>query len=324
MLNRFISLCCILKILAKCSLFTFKKLKFMKHFLHFLLMMAFSLTASAQAIYNVTVTNFSFTPPNLVINQGDIVQWDNVGGFHNVDGSLGSFPGNPEGFTSGAPAGPPWSFSKTFTMTGNYGYLCVVHGAGMSGSITVNGALPIELKYITATVYKGICKVEWKTEKEENLVHFTLQKSTNATDFSDVVDMNANHIPSTYSYMDDMGTDPFVYYRVKITDQNNAIKYTPVRLAYNDIKITKNTLTLLPNPYVEHFHISVQSVNNWTGFIEVYDFSGRVLHKQAYGFKEGNNYVHLENSGSYPKGLYIVAVRNIGNQDIMSATVVKE
>ncbi|MCC7030651.1 MAG: T9SS type A sorting domain-containing protein [Chitinophagaceae bacterium] len=296
----------------------------MKHILPLLISTLFFYNAKAQALVPVIVNNFSFTPPNLVINQGDMVEWTNAGGFHNINGTTAVFPTNPEDIFSGAPAGAPWVFSKTFTLTGTYSYLCDVHGINMSGTITVNGPLPIELQYINVAVNKGICKIEWKTDKEENLANFVLQRSSNAIDFTDVTTVSANHMPSVYNYFDDMGTHPFVYYRVKITDENNLVKYTPVRLAQNDIKITKNTLNLLPNPYVDHFHISMQSVGNWAGVVAVYDFTGRTLYKEKHNFAEGNNYIHLENSGSYPKGLYIVSVRNVNNIEYMSATVVKE
>jgi plastocyanin len=294
----------------------------MRNYLQILFFIALGFSAKAIT-YNVTVQNFSFTPSVLVINQGDVVTWTNVGGFHNVNGGLGAFPLNPEGFTSGA-AGAGWTFSKTFTIPGTYGYQCDPHAPNMAGSITVNGPLPIELKSISAIVSDGICKVEWKTDKEESISMFTLQKSTNALDFKDVVDINANHMPSTYSYMDDMGADQYVYYRVKIRDDNNAIKYTPIRLAQNDVKITKNTLTLLPNPYVDHFHISVQAVKSWVGAIMVYDITGRVIYSQKYNFEEGHNYIHIENSDQFPKGHYIVAVRNTNNKEVLSASIIKE
>lgn len=296
----------------------------MKHILPLLLLTVISFGMQAQITYPVTVSNTQFTPPNLVINQGDQVQWTNVAGFHNVNGTQALFPGNPESFTSGAPAGAPWVYTKTFMLTGSYTYQCDPHAAVMIGTITVNGPLPIELKYISAVVSDGICKIEWKTDKEENLANFVIQRSLNAVDFTDIITMYANHIPSTYNYFDDMGTHQYIYYRVKITDENNAVKYTPVRLAHNDIKITKNKLTLLPNPYVDHFLISVQSVGDWSGSVAVYDYTGRTLHKEKYNFTEGNNYIHLENADNYPRGLYIVSVRNNNNQEYMSATVVKQ
>jgi hypothetical protein len=124
--------------------------------------------------------------------------------------------------------------------------------------------------------------------------------------------------------MDDMGVEQYVYYRVKITDNNSSIKYTPIRLAQNDVKITKNTLTIMGNPFVDHMHINVQSINDWTGTIMVYDMAGRTIYSEKYNFTEGNNYIHIENSSRFPRGLYVVAVRHNITKEFMSGTAVKQ
>ncbi len=93
-------------------------------------------TLTAQVF--VTAQGVSFTPADITINVGETVQWDNNAGFHNVNGSLATFPGNPEGFLSGDPATAPWTFSHTFTIAGSYDYQCDLHfGSGMVGTITV-------------------------------------------------------------------------------------------------------------------------------------------------------------------------------------------
>ena len=79
-----------------------------------------------------------FTPDSLNINIGDTVTWNNIVGFHNVNGTLGTFPNNPEGFGN-APSSSSWTFSHIFNIPGSYDYHCDPHaGMGMVGFITVN------------------------------------------------------------------------------------------------------------------------------------------------------------------------------------------
>lgn len=87
--------------------------------------------------YIVTATGMSFVPASLTINQGDTVLWDNVSGFHNVNGTQASYPSNPVSFGN-SPAAAPWNYSFVFNTPGNYSYVCDVHGIGMSGTIIVN------------------------------------------------------------------------------------------------------------------------------------------------------------------------------------------
>ena len=85
-----------------------------------------------------------YTPQNITIDVGDIVQWVRDNGTHNVNGSTTTFPGNPVSFFSGTPGSPPqgtttfpWSF--TFDEPGVYNYHCDQqgHSATQFGTITV-------------------------------------------------------------------------------------------------------------------------------------------------------------------------------------------
>lgn len=288
-----------------------------------LIIQFFNVTLKAQVVHNVVVSNFSFTPPVLIINQGDIVQWNNVAGMHNINGSLGTFPMNPAGFASGAPAFAPWSFSHTFTVLGMYNYQCDPHSGAMMGTVLVNGPLPIELKYISTQVKEGICKIEWASEKEENLADYILQSSENAIHFTDIVTIASNHTPSQYSYFHDMSIHRQLYYRLKITDNIGNEKYSPIQLALNDIKITKNELQISPNPYSDHFHIKLLSVGNWKGQVTVTNMQGQQLYNQLHTFAQGQNFIHLEQTQSYQKGIYLVSVKNENDQELLTQLVLK-
>ncbi len=91
----------------------------------------------------VNLVGFSFSPENITITAGQTVQWNNTGGEHNVNGSLATYPNNPEGFFSGAPEEAPWTYDFTFTQPGVYDYQCDPHtGFGMFGTVTVLPAPP--------------------------------------------------------------------------------------------------------------------------------------------------------------------------------------
>jgi hypothetical protein len=88
----------------------------------------------------VNLIGFTFVPANLVIAEGDTVQWVWASGIHNVAAYNGLF-------LSGSPVAGPSSFSLTFDAAflasapanGNvYNYRCQVHESfGMVGSVTV-------------------------------------------------------------------------------------------------------------------------------------------------------------------------------------------
>ncbi len=86
--------------------------------------------------YSVNLLSGTFSPSSLTIAIGDTVEWTNSSGFHNVNGTIATFPSNPEGF--GNNVSNSWSFSYVFNTAGNYNYQCDVHvSSGMTGTLTV-------------------------------------------------------------------------------------------------------------------------------------------------------------------------------------------
>ncbi len=103
------------------------------------LLLAAALSSAWATVHNVSVTSNVYTPSSLTINQGDTVIWTNMSGFHNVNGSIATFPNNPVSFTNGSAASGMWTYQFIFNTPGTYDYQCDPHaGLGMVGSITVN------------------------------------------------------------------------------------------------------------------------------------------------------------------------------------------
>ena len=87
----------------------------------------------------VNTQGMAFAPSSLTINVGDSVTFNNTGGNHNVNGTLSTFPSNPQGFGNGSPSNNIWSYTYIFTNAGTYNYQCDPHASmGMTGVITVN------------------------------------------------------------------------------------------------------------------------------------------------------------------------------------------
>ncbi|MGH2541998.1 MAG: plastocyanin/azurin family copper-binding protein, partial [Ardenticatenaceae bacterium] len=84
---------------------------------------------ASQTDATVEVSNFDFTPDFVSIEVGDSVTWNNVQGFHSVEADDSSF-------SSGPPAGAPWTFVHQFDTAGTYTYHCAVH-ASMTGTVEV-------------------------------------------------------------------------------------------------------------------------------------------------------------------------------------------
>ena len=114
-----------------------------KNILYLLITFFISTSFLAQTSHNVDVASNSFTPSALTIEEGDTVIWTNTSGSHNVNGTITTFPSNPDSFGSGAVASGGWTYSYVFTTAGSYDYQCDPHaGWGMTATITVSETIP--------------------------------------------------------------------------------------------------------------------------------------------------------------------------------------
>jgi plastocyanin len=113
------------------------KIKTTQLIVKIVLLLLISAGTSYSTIVNVSVQNFSFSPPNINVFVGDTIRWNWVNGSHTTtcDGTNGSI----------RPAGAPFwnsdmnSTSPTFTyvvtVAGSYHYVCIPHSPDMSGNI---------------------------------------------------------------------------------------------------------------------------------------------------------------------------------------------
>ena len=111
-----------------------------KSWMLFLTLLVISSWATAATI-EMRLRNNIFVPNAVTINVGDTVRFINEQGFHDVIADDGSF--------SRPPAGPGWTFDRTFTAAGVVPVFCGVHSvagapinSAMNARITVVAAAP--------------------------------------------------------------------------------------------------------------------------------------------------------------------------------------
>ncbi|MAZ55981.1 MAG: hypothetical protein CMP54_03195 [Flavobacteriales bacterium] len=117
----------------------------MKKNLLYILISIFTITTS-QITHTINAGSYYYEPSEITISQGDIVEWINDGGFHDVNGASNSITdepfNNPESFDSPSTSMVGATiYTHEFTIPGTYNYDCSVgtHALqGMTGSIIVN------------------------------------------------------------------------------------------------------------------------------------------------------------------------------------------
>ncbi len=96
------------------------------------------------ATTNVNIVDFGFQPADVTIKVGDSVKWTNTGSFTHTSTSGTTTGGarHPDGLWDSGSIPPGQTFSHTFTKAGAFPYYCTPHFTVMTGTVTVQAAVP--------------------------------------------------------------------------------------------------------------------------------------------------------------------------------------
>ncbi len=181
-----------------------------------------------------------------------------------------------------------------------------------NGAITV---LPLTLLNFTGKLENNASLLQWTTENEINTSQFTIERSTNAHDFSRigaVAGAGNSSSAVNYKFTDyDVLKQPssVVYYRLKMADKDGKYKYSDI------VKITLPFITgrvnLFPNPANEEVNVTIDAPNDGKTQWKLLDNTGRVVLQSNTPLKKGNNSFSISIS-KLSTGIYYFVVSGAG------------
>ena len=173
----------------------------------------------------------------------------------------------------------------------------------------VNSSLPITLVNFSAAAKAGMVYLKWKTESELNNSYFTIQKTFDGEQFSDVAKVNGagtTTAPRSYSLVDSQASAGKWYYRLKQTDFDGRNSYSKLLLVEVSETLSR---VIYPNPSTgDDFMINFSSGDlGKSAFITVQDMSGNQLLELVTPNLTSRN-LTVEPIQKLPAGLYIVSI----------------
>jgi hypothetical protein len=164
-------------------------------------------------------------------------------------------------------------------------------------------ALPVVWGSFNATADRNKVNLSWTTLQEFNNSYFTVEYSTDGSQFASIGTVTArgnSSVPSSYSFVHASpnlsGTN---YYRIRQTDINGSTKYSVVR----PVRFEKGAVVKVqagPNPVRHNLDISVQAEGVR---IMLVDMNGKTLHNQQ--LQPGN---HSWNMDGFATGIYQLVI----------------
>lgn len=94
-------------------------------------------SSASAATYKIkALSNDTFSPTLLTVNQGNLVKWINKGGYHEVDVN------KPSSYIVTSPSATPGLMAQRTVVAGTFPFICTFHSAqGMKGKLKVKPTL---------------------------------------------------------------------------------------------------------------------------------------------------------------------------------------
>lgn len=136
--------------------------------------------------------------------------------------------------------------------------------------------LPITLNNFDAIAMDNHVQLNWQTVNEIQSDYFTVERSTNGEEFTELNQVNAagnsNEI-NNYGYIDEYPEIGINYYRIKTTNVNYNNQYSPIKSV--EFNTDSPIVSINPIPCSNSLNVATSSAN--VGTLVVHDLSGKMV-----------------------------------------------
>lgn len=170
---------------------------------------------------------------------------------------------------------------------------------------TGTSALPLQFLSFTAQKcnHNQVC-LNWKTENEQNVSHFEIEKSTDGSKFYRIGSEPAhNQLQNLYSFKDNenTGTDTKVYYRIRQVDKDGRATYSSILV----ISVDEKGISIYPTVFKDKFNF--QNNQGKLLQLDLYTTDGKQLQTQY--IRPGSNTINVNTT---QKGMIIYRIHQNG------------
>ncbi|MCC9166324.1 T9SS type A sorting domain-containing protein [Pontibacter harenae] len=170
--------------------------------------------------------------------------------------------------------------------------------------------LPVELVYFTATVNKGVVKLQWLTASEENNDRFEVERSTDGKIFESIGTVkgagNSNR-EMKYVFTDSQPLASTAYYRLKQVDSDDKYEYSKVISVNGRGDALQDQLQVYPNPFQGELNVAMTTAETSDAVVQIIDLQGRVVLQEPVQLQSGLNEFSLK-LASIRAGVYVLKI----------------
>ena len=216
--------------------------------------------------------------------------------------STGNIKSNPNLDVSFHPTGTP------LVDAGIYVGLPYSGTAPDRGFFEITGALPVTLLDFAVTENKGKNLLQWKTATEVNSNYFTVERSSNGTDYSAIGTVQASGFSTTeanYNFTDASPLDGVNYYRLIITDKDNSSAYSKVISISVKKNQSLNIVTAQLSSGKNNVTLTVSTAQTQKANLVLFDRQGRSVLNETILLQKGINTIDKK-TPALSRGIYYI------------------
>lgn len=237
-----------------------------------------SFTSPATMVFYYTDVNSIITDPlNVYVAHNDLTDWNDLGGT----------PDGANTTTSG------------FVTVSN-----VTTFSPFTFAARVAGVVPVKLEYIKAKKATAGIAINWKVSCLSTSISMELQRSADTRNFNSITTINASQARCglPFDYTDIQPLNGKNFYRLKMTDADGKVSYSPVVAVLNGI--TGVTIAgLYPTVVTSETSLSIAADKSTTLETMITDINGKLIRTSRQLINDGSNLVKVDCS-SLPAGVY--------------------
>ncbi len=229
-------------------------------------------------------------------------------------------------------SGASWTMNGTHAAGTGSNSAPVVNRTGMNilghyGVVSgIANTLPIELIYFNAKANENQVDFTWATATELNNDYFTVERSTDAANFSEVLRKQGAGNSTVKLYYADADRNPFEgysYYRLKQTDYDGHFTYSDIKTVKNKAKgeDTEVKISMIaPNPFHEKFRLTFLLKQSVNVKINILNSNGQIVFTDMISTVDGVNEYDFYDASGLPAGIYFIQL-SYDNQKVIQKII---
>ena len=239
----------------------------------------------------------------------------------------------PEGVVVNVYGGSPIQIITSAVIPGTFGgpgldgaFVCVpcsipllfasaIPGATYGCVVYSLGTVPVKLtNFSLNSTGSNSALIKWTSANEQGIIKYTVQRSKDSRNFSDVATLSGNgNTSNTYTYTDRSVQEGIVYYRIKITEITGIVSFSETGLVKNQNSLA---VSIYPNPTDNVFKVTIPG-QFLPAKVVLYNSIGKIV----YYFNAAQSTISVNEH--FPIGIYAVKVTGNNNAVVTQTLIIK-